>query len=82
MELTIIKFIEQELANGEIEDGLETTDDLLGGGIVDSLGMMKLVSFVEETYSISVDPEDMVIENFMTVDHICNFINSKQEIIP
>ena len=77
MEQTIIKYIEQELAHVEIEDGLEATDDLLGGGIVDSLGMMKLVSFVEETYSIRIEPEDMVIENFMTVEHVCNFINSK-----
>ncbi|WJJ95631.1 acyl carrier protein [Algibacter luteus] len=77
MEESIIKHIEQELANEEIEDGLELTDDLLGSGILDSLGMMKLISFIEEAYSIRVAPEEMVIENFMTVESICKYINSK-----
>ncbi|SHI51823.1 acyl carrier protein [Algibacter luteus] len=77
MEESIIKHIEQELANEEIEDGLELTDDLLGSGILDSLGMMKLISFIEEAYSIQVAPEEMVIENFMTVESICKYINSK-----
>jgi len=77
MEETIIKHIEQELASQEIEDGLNATDDLLGGGILDSLGMMKLISFIEETFSIDVAPEDMVIENFMTVENVCEYINKK-----
>lgn len=77
MEESIIKHIEQELTNEEIEDGLELTDDLLGSGILDSLGMMKLISFIEEAYSIQVAPEEMVIENFMTVESICKYINSK-----
>jgi acyl carrier protein len=77
MEETIIKHIEQELASQEIEDGLNAKDDLLGGGILDSLGMMKLISFIEETFSIDVAPEDMVIENFMTVENVCEYINKK-----
>jgi len=77
MEQTIIKHIEQELANEEIEEGLEPTDDLLGEGILDSLGMMKLISFIEKTFNIDVAPQDMVIENFMTVENICEYINTK-----
>lgn len=77
MEQTIIKHIEQELANEEIEEGLEPTDDLLGEGILDSLGMMKLISFIENTFGIDVAPQDMVIENFMTVENICEYINTK-----
>ncbi|PWH82539.1 phosphopantetheine-containing protein [Algibacter marinivivus] len=77
MEQTIIKHIEEELASEEIDGGLEATDDLLGGGILDSLGMMKLITFIEETFNIEVAPEDMVIENFMTVENICEYISSK-----
>lgn len=77
MEQTIIKHIEKELASEEIDGGLEATDDLLGGGILDSLGMMKLITFIEETFNIEVAPEDMVIENFMTVENICEYISSK-----
>lgn len=77
MEQTIIKHIEEELASEEIDGGLEASDDLLGGGILDSLGMMKLITFIEETFNIEVAPEDMVIENFMTVENICEYINGK-----
>ena len=77
MEQTIIKYIETELASDDIEDGLEASDDLLGSGILDSLGMVKLISFVEEAFEIIVPPEDMVIENFMTVENICEYISSK-----
>mgnify|MGYP000436360509 CR=1 FL=1 len=77
MEKTIIKHIENELAVEEIEDGLEASDDLLGSGIVDSLGMMKLVSFIEEQFTIEVAPEEMVIDNFMTVKNICEYIKTK-----
>ncbi len=77
MEKTIIKHIENELAVEEIEDGLEASDDLLGSGIVDSLGMMKLVSFIEEQFAIEVAPDEMVIDNFMTVENICEYIKTK-----
>ncbi|WP_298345523.1 acyl carrier protein [uncultured Algibacter sp.] len=77
MEKTIIKHIENELAVEVIEDGLEASDDLLGSGIVDSLGMMKLVSFIEEQFTIEVAPEEMVIDNFMTVKNICEYIKTK-----
>ena len=77
MEETIIKYIESELVNEEIEDGLMAHDDLLGGGLLDSLGMMKLITFIEETFSIEVASEDMVIENFMTVNHVVDYIQSK-----
>jgi len=77
MEKGIITYIEKELASDELEDGLEITDDLLGSGILDSLGMVKLITFVEETFAVSIPPEDMVIENFMTVENICEYINTK-----
>lgn len=73
----IIKYIEEELANEELDDGLEATEDLLGSGILDSLGMMRLIAFIEEEFNCKILPEDMLIENFMTVEHIIDFLNKK-----
>lgn len=78
MEEKIITHIEQVLTNEDIEDGLEVTDDLLGSGILDSIGMMKLITFLEDSFTIKVDPEDMVIENFMTVENVVDFIKTKK----
>ena len=77
MEQTIIEYIEKELASEEIEDGLEATDDLLDSGILDSMAMIKLIAFVEETYNIKVALEEMIIENFMNVNCVSKFITSK-----
>lgn len=77
MEQTIIKYIEEELASEDIEDGLEIDDDLLGSGILDSLGMVKLITFIEEKFSVTIPPEDMVIENFMTVENIVEYLQTK-----
>lgn len=77
MTTKIIKYIEEQINNSELEEALDANDDLLGGGILDSLGMMKLVLFIETEFNIKVPPQDMIIENFMTVDHICEYIREK-----
>jgi len=74
MNKTILDYITKELTNEQLEDELHSDDDLLGGGILDSLGMMKLILFIEERFEVKVPPEDMVIENFMTVNHINEYL--------
>lgn len=76
---TILKYISEQLLNNELEDELEAIDDLLGDGILDSLGMMKLILFIETEYTIKIPPQDMVIENFMSVDHITNYLSKAKE---
>lgn len=76
MEQTIIKYIKGELASEDINN-LEATENLLDSGILDSMAMMRLITFIEDTYSIKVDPEEMIIENFMTVKDISNYITNK-----
>jgi acyl carrier protein len=38
------------------------------------MGVMRLVSFVEENFHIKIPPEDIVIENFMDVKAIVNYV--------
>lgn len=73
----IIEYITKELTNEDLEDGLESNEDLLGSGILDSLGMMRLIAFIEEEFSCKILPEEMIIENFMTVEHISEFLKTK-----
>ena len=70
----IIKFIQENLLSKKGEIELSAEDDLLGSGLLDSMGVMRLVGFVEETFSIKIPPEDIVIENFMDVKSITNYI--------
>ena len=74
----LIKYIQEQLLNNELEEDLDSDDDLLGDGILDSLGMMKLILFIETEFKIKVPPQDMVIENFMTVQHISDYLAKKK----
>ena len=70
----IIKYIQNNLLIGKGEIELSPEDDLLGSGLIDSMGVMRLVGFVEETFKIKIPPEDIVIENFMDVNAITNYV--------
>lgn len=77
MNISIVNYITKELINEELDGELETDEDLLSTGLIDSLGMMKLVVFIENEFNVKIPPEDMIIENFMTVDHIVNYLENQ-----
>ena len=49
----------------------------LDEGIVDSIGVMELVTFVEETFSIKIEDLDVTPENFDSVSKMTAFIRRK-----
>lgn len=52
---------------------------LLQAGLVDSLGMMDLVAFLEETFGIAVEDDDLVPENFETIAAMAGFVRRKRD---
>jgi acyl carrier protein len=56
---------------------LNPQDDLLESGIVDSLGILDLVAFIEQEFAIQVSDEDLLPENFNTVDRLTAFVLSR-----
>jgi acyl carrier protein len=58
----------------------ELTDDypLIEKHVIDSLGMLKLISLLEEQFGIDVDEEDLVPAHFSTIGDIASFVESKQ----
>lgn len=67
MKEKITTFIIDELLNGQ---KVEEQDDLLLSGIIDSLGVMRLVTFIEENTQKTVPAEDVTIENFANLEKI------------
>jgi len=74
MNETIINFIIQELHGGADDIEIMPEDDLLGSGLVESMSMMLLIQFIEDTYNFKVAPQEMTIENFMTVEAMVAYI--------
>lgn len=73
MKEKIIAYIKNDVTNESLDD-IELKDDLLGTGLIDSMGMMKLLAFIEKEANFKIPPEDMTIENFMTLESIMGYI--------
>jgi acyl carrier protein len=52
-------------------------EPLLKNGLIDSLGILEVVTFVENEFSITVSDEDLLPENFGSVQSIAEFVQSK-----
>lgn len=73
MELTdLVNKIATDLANDATEP-VEAETELLMSGIVDSLGVINLVTWIEDQIGVQIDPGDVVIENFETPNAIMTF---------
>lgn len=62
-----------------LDDGkIARDEDLLETDVLDSLTIVELVSFLEARFGISVGDDDLVPENFRTVDEIVAFVAGKE----
>ena len=55
------------------------SDDLplLESGIIDSLGVLDVVGFLEQTFSIKIDDEDLTPDNFGNIKSMVSFVQNK-----
>jgi acyl carrier protein len=53
------------------------SDALLEGGLLDSQGVLEVVAFIEQRFSINVEDEELTPENFQNIDRIAAFVQSK-----
>jgi len=53
---------------------LDDNEDLLGAGILDSLGILQLVAFIDESFGIQVPDEDVIYENFHSLKAIVDYL--------
>ncbi|MEA2264507.1 MAG: hypothetical protein QOE27_90 [Solirubrobacteraceae bacterium] len=66
--------VEEFMPDVPVED-LESDYDLLEGGVVDSLGLLKVVAWLETEFDIGVDDAELGPESFRTVDQIKAFVD-------
>ena len=73
----IRQFLSEILPNGKMSSVGDDTP-LRTSGILDSMGLLRLVSLVEEKFGIEVSAYDAGIENFDRIDDIAAFVQRKQ----
>ena len=75
MKEKIRDFIVKNFLFGERE--LKDDESLFESGIIDSLGLIKLLAFIDEKFKISIDMSEIVMENFNTLNDIMETLKSK-----
>jgi len=70
----LIQFVSVELVGGGAEVTAE--DEIVLDGTVDSLGVTRLVDFIEQRFGVSIPAEDVTIDNFRSISTLAAYIRS------
>ena len=73
---TVRQFVVEKFLFGD-NDGFQEETSLLEEGIIDSTGILELVMFIEETYGIKIEDEELVPQNMDSLQNIARFLDSK-----
>jgi len=77
----IMEFIKNQLVREKTMKNIGRGDDFIESGIIDSLGILKLLEFLESKFSIHIADEELIPENFHSIESIESFISRKKNII-
>ncbi|MEU6311893.1 acyl carrier protein [Streptomyces sp. NPDC047014] len=75
---TIKNFVITEFLPGTSAAELATDHDLLNDGVIDSLGVLKLIAWVEDRFELAIGDADLDPDNFRSVRSIDAFITASR----
>ena len=78
MRSELLRFVSEEILSGHSGINLQPEDDLLTSEIIDSMGVMRLIAHIEETYDVKIPAEDVTIEHFLSIDAICGYLSQRK----
>lgn len=78
IETEIRQFVVDNFLFGRDEPKLGPEDSFLDAGVIDSTGVLELVSFLERHFGIQVDDADLVPENLDSIAGIVRYVSGKR----
>ena len=78
IETQIQRFISENLLFNEGAFNYTNDTSFLREGILDSVGVMELVAFVESCFGVKVEPAEVTPDHFDSVNKLAGFIRGKQ----
>ena len=72
----IREYIVENILFGDGEN-LQPDTSFQEEGVIDSMGILGLISFVEDTYGITIEDDDLTIENLGSVQDVSSFVRRK-----
>ena len=81
-EETIKKEIRNYIIEASLSNNEEIKDNTLvfESGLLDSMGLLFLIEFLNENYKIEVNDEELNPKNFESINSICSFVNDKLQV--
>jgi acyl carrier protein len=79
---SIHRFLTDELRNRGSAETLTAETPLLESGILDSLTLMELLSHIEESFGIEIEPHEIVPENLATIRDIAAVVTRLRKSAP
>ncbi|MGD9157952.1 MAG: acyl carrier protein [Desulfobacteraceae bacterium] len=76
MKERIRSFIVENFLFGQ-DEGLNDDSSFLDEGIIDSTGILELVNFLEEEFSVTVDDEELIPENLDSINNVVGYLEKK-----
>ena len=58
---------------------LDKQENIFNSGIIDSLGFVNLIGFISEAFEIEFEPEDLIEDNFYSLERMAQIILQKKE---
>jgi acyl carrier protein len=79
MELERIKgFVQKNVIKNKNGVELRETDDWLANGLVDSIGIIQIVSFVEQELNAAIPEDDVTVDNFKSLKDIAKYLEQRK----
>ena len=75
--ISLRDFIMENFLFGDSSKMIAPSESFLEKGIVDSTGVLELVAFVEEEFGIRVEDDDLLPENFDSIDNLSKYVEAK-----
>ena len=69
--------LQREFLSDRPDVVISAEENLVDSEIIDSLGIMMLVGFIEKDFGIEIDPEEIVADNFVTIAAIDKLVRTK-----
>jgi acyl carrier protein len=77
IQAVVRQYILEKYLAGEYSEGFEDTTPLISSGIIDSIGVLDLVNFIESRFKIEFMPREIAPHNLETVEQIQLAIQKK-----
>ncbi len=72
------EYVIENFLLGDEDEAFSDSESFLESGLIDSTGILEVISFLEETYRIEIADEEMIPDNLDSVERVARFVVSKK----